>query len=409
VARMAETTELVIRPGWLIDGRSATPLSRHEVVVEGAEISAVRPVGAAPGPDGAMLLDLPDATLLPGLVDCHAHYTIDASLDIEDGIEQGAGDPRERAVLVGARNARLALQAGVTTARSAGASRGLDIPLAGAIECGDIPGPRLLPAGPAITITGGHGQHFGVEVDSPAEMVRAVRAVVRDGAKVIKLIASEAAMLTSSLAGVPEFTAAEMALMTTEAKRLRRTVLAHAQSSAAVKAAAEAGVHSIEHAFLADEEALLAIRDNGQFLTPTLAVTDVYSRLAGLSDQRRQRQEEISRRHRASCETAIRLGIPLVAGTDCGVRGIFPGMIALEVELLHDHGLSILDAIRAATVNGAELLGLADEIGTVEAGKRADLLVVDGELARDVTRLRKPSYVVQNGAIVHASLITPLH
>jgi imidazolonepropionase-like amidohydrolase len=408
MARMTQTRALVIRPGWLIDGRSAAPLAGHEVVIEGTVISAVRPAAAAPGPDGAELLELPDATLLPGLIDCHAHYTIDPGLNLEDGIEQGARDPRERAVLIGARNARLALQAGVTTARSAGASRGLDIPLAAAIEFGDIPGPRLLPAGPAITITGGHGQHFGVQVDGPAEMVRAVRALARDGAQVIKLVASEAAMLTSNLAGVPEFTAGEMTLMVNEAKRLHRTVLAHAQSSAAVKAAAAAGVNSIEHAFLADEEALLAIRDSGLFLTPTLSVTDVYSSLAGLSEQRRRRQEEISRRHRASCETAIRLGIPLVAGTDCGVRGIFPDMIAREVELLHDHGLSVLDAIRAATVNAAELLGLAGEIGTVDAGRRADLLVVDGDLARDVTRLRNPSYVVQDGAIVHAASRTPL-
>jgi imidazolonepropionase-like amidohydrolase len=395
-------TRLVIRPGWLLDGRSAAPLTHREVVVEGAMIAAVRPVHEMSALDGALVLDLPDSTLMAGLIDCHVHYTIDASLDLEDGIEQGARDPNERAVLVGARNARLALQAGVTTARSAGASRGLDIALAAAIERGDVPGPRLLPAGPAITITGGHGQYFGTEVDSRAEMVRAVRTLARDGARVIKLIASEAAMLTSDLAGVPEFTVDEMILMTSEARRLHRTVLAHAQSSAAVKAAAAAGVHSIEHAFLADEDALLAVRDAGSFLTPTLAVTDVYSRLPGLSEQRRRRQEEISRLHRTSCETAIRLGIPLVAGTDCGVRGIFPDMIALEVELLHNHGLSIDDAIRAGTVNAARLLGLADEVGTVEAGRRADLLVIDGDLMRDVTRLRSPSYVIQNGAIVHA-------
>ena len=408
MALPAGATALIIRPEWLIDGRGDEPLIGYEVVIDGGTIAAVRPVGDGPGPDGAAVLALPGATLLPGLIDCHAHYTIDASLDLEDGIEQGGRDPRVRAVLIGARNARLALQAGVTTARSAGASRGLDIPLAAAIERGDVPGPRLLAAGPAITITGGHGQHFGVEVDGASEMVRTVRALARDGAQVIKLIASEAAMLTSSLAGVPELTADEMTLMTNEAKRLHRTVLAHAQSSAAVKAAAAAGVHSIEHAFLADEEALRAVRDSGASLTPTLAVTEIYSGLPGLPEERRRRQEEISRLHRASCETAIRLGIPLVAGTDCGVRGIFPDMIALEVELLHDHGLSALDAVGAATVNAARLLGLADRIGTVEAGKRADLLAVDGDLARDLTRLRCPSYVVQDGAVVHARQTTPL-
>lgn len=391
---------LILRPGWLLDGRGGQPIEGHEVVVTGSVIAAVQHAGS-PVPHGAQIVELPGQTLLPGLIDCHAHYTIDARLEVPDGVAQGAQVPAEEAVLVGARNARIALQAGVTTARSAGASRGLDIPLAAAIARGDVPGPRLLPAGPSITITGGHGQHFGIEVDGLDDMRRAVRSVVRDGAHVIKLIASEAAMRVDDLAGVPEFTVAEMTAMVAEARRLRRTVLAHAQGSAAVQAAARAGVDSVEHAFLADETALVALRESGAFLTPTLSVTDVYATLPGLPEDQRRRQEQISVLHRASCEAAIRLGVPLAAGTDCGVRGVFPDMIAREVALLHDHGLSVLAAVQAATANAAELLGVGSAVGTVEVGKQADLLVVDGNLAHDVKRLQHQRLVLQAGAVVY--------
>lgn len=389
---------IVLRPEWLIDGVADVVLRHHEVVVEGGVITAKQPVDATAG-DGRVV-DLPGTTILPGLIDVHVHYTIDGSRTDVDAIALGAVEPSERAVLIGARNARVALRSGVTTARSAGASRGLDIALAAAIEAGDVPGPRLLPAGQAITITGGHGRHFGIEVDGLDEMVRAVRALCRDGAKVIKLVASEAAMLVGGLAGVPELSAVEMTRMTIEAKRLQRTVLAHAQTSAAVVAAARAGVDSVEHAFLADEEALTALAVSNAYLTPTLAVTDVYSRMSDLSDERRRRQEVISVQHRASCEMAVRMGIPLVAGTDCGVPGVLPDMLALEVELLRDHGLSTMAAIRAATVNAARLVGLGHEVGTIEVGKRADLVGVEGDLAADITCLQRPVLVMKHGEVV---------
>lgn len=367
-----------------------------EILVQEGLIAAVRPVGG-PAPDGIPVLELPDATVLPGLVDCHVHYTIDPRLDVADGIADGGSDPPQRCVLVGARNAREALRSGVTTARSAGASRGLDIALAAAIERGDVPGPRLLAAGPAITITGGHGRHFGIEVDSVTEMIRAVRRIVADGAQVIKAIASEAAMLTTGLAGVQELSREELAAIVAEAHRLERRVLAHAQGAAAVVAAAEAGVDSIEHAFLAGDAALRSIATSGAFLTPTLSVTDVYAGLEGLSEPVRARQRAISAQHRASCERAIELGIPLVAGTDCGVRGVLPDMLPREILLLADHGLTPIEAIRSGTVRGAQLLGLSDEIGTVEVGKRADLLVVRGDPLADLDALADPLLVVKHG------------
>ena len=130
-------------------------------------------------------------------------------------------------------------------------------------------------------------------------------------------------------------------------------------------------------------------------------MTDVYSRMPGLPAEMIQRQAEISVKHRAACEMAIRMGIPVVAGTDCGVRGVFPDMLAREVALLHDHGLDAMDAVRAATVNGARLLGLSDEIGAVETGMRADLIAVAGDPTTDLRRLAQPLLVMRHGVIVH--------
>jgi imidazolonepropionase-like amidohydrolase len=406
IEHSADGRRIMLRPRLVIDGRSNTPRRGLEILIGDGKILAVR--SAQPdAPHDETVVELPQATILPGLIDCHVHYTIDPSLDVE-GIARGAIEPPERAVLIGARNARQALSAGVTTARSAGASRSLDIPLAAAITAGDVAGPRLIPSGAAVTITGGHGQHFGIQVDSIDGMITAVRSLARDGARVIKLVASEAAMLTTDLAGVQELTSEEMSAMTREARRLRLGVLVHAQGSPAVAAAAEAGVDSVEHAFLADESALRSLKDSGAFLTPTLTVTDVYSRMPGLPAGVARRQAEISAKHRAACEMAIRMGIPVVTGTDCGVRGVFPDMLAREIALLHDHGLEAMDAIRAATVNAARLLGLSDEIGAVESGMRADLIAVAGDPMTDLRRLAQPLLVMRHGVIVHKREQTPV-
>jgi imidazolonepropionase-like amidohydrolase len=368
------------------------------VVVRDGRIDSIEPTGAAPADERT--IDGAGMTLLPGLIDCHAHYPIDPT--VEDGFLQFRQDPDTTIALRAAREARRALEAGITTARSAGSPGRFDVVLRDAIEAGYVAGPRLLAAGPALTITGGHGWLFGTEVNGEAEFVRAVRANVRDGADVIKVVASEAAMLTPSDngAGGPEMTEGEIAAVVSEAARLRRRVLAHAQGGESVQRAARAGVASVEHAFLAEERDLEVLAESGATLVPTLSVTDVTHSIEGLSPAARERQDLIERLHRRSCETAIRLAIPVATGTDCGVRGVRSDMIAREVRLLHEHGASPIVAIRAATATAARLLGLEDEIGTVEVGKRADLLLVEGDPLSDLRCLEHVRLVVKAGELV---------
>jgi imidazolonepropionase-like amidohydrolase len=222
---------------------------------------------------------------------------------------------------------------------------------------------------------------------------------VRDGARVIKAVASEAAMLTSEVAGVQELSETELRVIVEEAARLRCRVLAHAQSDDAVRAAARAGVASIEHAFLADEATLELVAASGVTLVPTLTVTDVWRSLPGLSEERRARQTTLERLHRRSCETAVRLGIPLATGTDTGVTGVRPGMVAREIRLLHEHGLGTMDAIIAGTATGARLLGVDAETGSIGVGKSADLVLVDGDPLTDLRRLERPVMVLRAGAL----------
>ncbi len=391
---------LLIRNVRLVDGVADEPQDAMDVVIGAEQIERVEPHDAGLDvPADVDVIDGAGATLLPGLIDCHAHYTIDAT--VPDGFETFRHDPETTIVLRAAGMARRAIEAGVTTARSAGSPRNLDVVLRDAIDHGDVPGPRLLAAGPALTITGGHGWLFGREADGEAEFVRAVRANVRDGADVIKVVSSEAAMLTTAVAGVEEMTQAEIEAVVREAARLRRRVLSHAQGSESVVRSARAGVASVEHAFLADEAALEVLAASGAFLVPTLAVTDVWHSLPDLSPAARQRQDLIEGHHRRSAETAIGLGIRTATGTDCGVRGVMPDMVAREVRLLHEHGRSAMDAIRSATSWAAELLGIGDDVGTIEAGKRADVVLVDGDPLRDLRRLEQVRAVIKAGSVVH--------
>jgi imidazolonepropionase-like amidohydrolase len=387
---------VVLRGARVIDGLSDEARTGLDVVVEGDRIAAVEPRDPARvlSPD-ARVIDASGATLLPGMIDCHAHYTIDPT--VEDGFLLYNAERAEQLVLRAAGMARRALEAGVTTARSGGSPANLDVVLSAAIAAGRVAGPRLLAAGPALTITGGHGYQFGREVDGELEFIRAVRANVRDGAEVIKIVSSEAAMITTSVAGVEEVTAAELEAVVREADRLHRRVLSHAQNSESVRRSARAGVASVEHAFLADEAALETLVEHGTTLVPTLTVTAVWHELGDLSPAARARQDEIERLHRRSCETAIRIGVEVATGTDTGVRGVMPEMLWREVALLHDHGASAMQAIKAATSTAARLLGIADDVGTIAAGKLADLILVDGNPLQDLSRLSRPRLVMRAG------------
>ncbi len=396
---------LLIRDVRLIDGLADMARDHVDVTIHGERIAAIQAHDPSrmSAPD-EIVIDGAGRTLLPGLIDAHAHYTFDPA---EGSIAVIARRSDAEIVLTAAGHAALALCAGVTSARGAGSIRNLEVVLRDAIAAGHVPGPRIVAAGTAVGITGGHGFQFGLEADAREALVTATRQVVRDGADVVKVVASEAAMLTTTglapgrlVQGAPELTQDELRAIVETARELRVAVMSHAQDSESVRRSAAAGVRSVEHAWLADERAIEAVAASGAWLVPTLVVTDVNRTLSGLTAIQRERQDLIERRHRASTEAAIRLGVPLATGTDTGEVGVTADMVWREIALLHDHGASAMAAIKAATSSAARLLGIDDEVGTVEVGRVADLVLVDGDPIADLTRLSTPVVVIQAGRVV---------
>ena len=343
---------------------------------------------------------------MPGLIDAHAHYTFDPS----EGSLQAIAARSDDEILESARaHAARALRAGITSARGAGSIRNLECVLRDAIAAGQTPGPRLIVAGTAVGSRGGHGSAFGLEAQGPAGLADATQQVIASGADVVKVVASEAAMLTTTglapgvmVHGAPELTLDELRAVVATAGEHGRRVMSHAQDSELVRRSAAAGVASIEHAWLADEAAIEAVRASGAWLVPTLVVTDVNRTLPGLTPIQRERQDLIERSHRVSTETAIRLGVPLATGTDTGEVGVTADMVWREIALLRDHGATPMVAIQAATSSAARLLGIDGDTGSIEAGKLADLVLVDGDPLVDLAVLARPVGVWQGGRAVSA-------
>lgn len=391
----------------LIDGLSPIAREHVDVRIDAGMVGAIaahRQDGEPPTDDHLDVVDGAGRTLLPGLIDAHAHYTFDPA---EGSLQRIAGRSDDAIARAAADHAARALGAGITTARGAGSIRNLEVALRDDIAAGRIVGPRLVVAGTAVGTIGGHGSAFGLEADGPLALAAATRAVIDGGADVVKAVASEAAMLTTTglapghlVHGAAELTEAELRAVVDVATERGIRVMAHAQDGTSVIRSARAGVASVEHAWLADEAAIEGLAASGAFLVPTLIVTDVNRTLPGLTPAQRERQDRIERRHRASTETAIRLGVPVAAGTDTGEVGVTADLLWREIALLHDHGASPMEAIQAATSGAARLLGVAHEVGTVEVGRRADLVMVDGDPLADLRRLARPRLVVQGGRVV---------
>jgi imidazolonepropionase-like amidohydrolase len=398
---------VLIRAVRVIDGIGDEPLpSRDVLVVDGriAEISAHDPAREVPA--GTSVVDGDGRTVLPGLIDAHAHYTFDPT---EGSIQAIARRSDAEILAAAADHAARALRAGVTTSRGAGSIRNLECSLRDAIAAGRVAGPRIVAAGTAVGSVGGHGSAFGLEAEGPEAVAAATRQVVANGADVVKVVASEAAMLTTTglppgamVFGAPELSADELRAIVETAGELDRRVMSHAQDSESVRRSVQAGVASVEHAWLADEGAIEALAASGAYLVPTLVVTDVNRTLPGLTPVQRVRQDLIERLHRVSTETAIRLGVPLAAGTDTGEVGVTADMVWREIALIHDHGASAMAAIKAATSSAARLLGVDRDTGSIEVGKLADLVLLEGDPLVDLSRLASPVAVWQGGRSVSA-------
>jgi len=399
----------VIRAGKLVDVVAGTVLKDQTIVLTGERISAVGPSASTAVPAGAQVIDLSAQTVLPGLIDMHTHLTSDAYL----GGYNALGVSDVRAALYGVRAARKTLEAGFTTVRDVGSSgTGFgDVALRDAINDGDFIGPRMRSAGHLIGMKGGHCDDNLLPPDANyvargvADGPWAARAKVREmakyGADVIKICASGGVLSKGDAAGAQEYTLEEMQAIVGEAHKLGRKVAAHAHGASAIRDAILAGVDSIEHASLIDDEGIKLAKERGTYL-----VMDIYDddfilqegEKAGILPESLEKERQVGQLQRDNFRKAFGKGVKMAYGTDAGV---YPhGDNAKQFFYMVKYGMTSMQAIQSATIHAADLLGWKDRVGSISAGKFADIIAVKGNAADDATELTKVSFVMKGGAVI---------
>jgi imidazolonepropionase-like amidohydrolase len=393
-----------INAGRLLDVKSGRILTNQQIVIEGDKIVSVGAATAAP--TGATVINLPNSTVLPGLIDAHTHLTGDAGKLGYEGL--GISSPRE--ALTGAKNARITLEAGFTTVRNVGAGGYSDIALRDAVNDGDVPGPRILASGPPLGITGGHCDenllpsefHYSAEgvADGVAAVQRKVREDIKYGADLIKFCATGGVMSKGDDPNASQYTQEEMRALVADAHRLGRKVAAHAHGAEGVRWASDAGVDSIEHGHLMDDAAVATLKKNGTYLVPTLYLTEWWTEnmeKMKAPSYLASKMKMVSATAEKNAQKAIQAGVKIALGTDAAV---YPhGLNAHELAVYVKLGMTPLQAIQSATINGADLLGWSDKVGTIEAGKWADVIAVEGDPLKDVTALQHVHFVMKGGQV----------
>jgi imidazolonepropionase-like amidohydrolase len=397
----------------LFDARAQRMVENGVVLVEGSKI---REAGSGLAiPAGARVVDLGDATLLPGFIDSHTHLTGEASDEwLRDFYTDLRRSPPENALLASV-YARRTLLSGFTTVRDVGSSEGVDVALARAIEAGWVDGPRMLAARNALGSSGGHCDRtgfppgtFGTEpgpeqgiVAGPDQARAAVRLAHKYGATVIKMCASGGVLSLADDVSAPQMTDAEMAAAADEAHRLGIKAAAHAHGDAAARAASQAGIDSIEHGSFLSDETFAVMKAKGTYLVPTLLAGEWITK----PERQRSMPPEIAAKARAAMAArsdtfrrALKSGVKIAFGTDAGVSP--HGTSAEEFALMVSLGMSPAAALASSGPAAADLLGLGERIGAIEKGKEADIVAVPGDALRDIRATERVFFVMKGGRIV---------
>jgi imidazolonepropionase-like amidohydrolase len=400
---------VVIQAARLVDGRGGEPLAPAMVLVEGDRIRAVAARLAVPA--GARVIDLGDTTLLPGLIDLHTHLTGSADIHWEEALVKST--PPDDAI-AGVANARTTLLAGFTTCREMGPNWPyVDVALRNAIERAAVPGPRLLVSGNYVSSTGGAGdaRQFSPYVDvplvrnladGPEEIVKAVRTNFKHGADFIKILATGAVLSKGISPDAQQYSDDELRAAVVEARRWGRQVAAHAHGSAGIKAAIRAGVRTVDHGSMLDDEAIAMLKHAPTYYVPTLYTSQVVPSSPGVPESQKARERQIGETQITAFKKALAAGLAIGFATDVPV--IPHGQNARELTFRVTLGETPMAAIVSATRVNAEILGWSDRVGTVEPGKLADLVGVPGNPLQDITAAERVGFVMKGGVVYRDEL-----
>lgn len=398
-----------IKAGHLVDVESGRVLDKQVVLVRGGKIEAVGSDVKIPA--GAKVTDLSNKTVLPGLIDCHTH--------LADGAHDGNGDPMSQlkrtasqVVLESVPNARMTLESGFTTVRDVGVYRALnDVALRDAINKGYIVGPRMFVAGAYVTIAGGAGAMTGQapdiklpwdfnygEANSPWEIRQKIRQLAHDGVDHIKLLSSGAVLTHGSNPNAQEFTLEELQAAVSEASNFGLRVASHAHSAQGIKNAIIAGVASVEHATMIDDEGIALAKQHGTYLDMDIYDDECIQAAAkanNIPPDFLEHDRDLGELQRRNFTKAVKAGVKMSFGTDAGVCPY--DIAAHQFAFMVKYGMTPMQAIQSATINAADLIGKPDQFGSIARGKFADLIAVDGDPVADIRQLEHVTFVMKEG------------
>jgi len=410
LAQTAAAETVLLSGGHVVDVERGVVMRDHDLLIEDGKIKAVGRAGTL-GASGATKIEMQGAWLLPGLSDSHVHLTHRSDLHGYRRLTVSTA----RAAISGVANAEKTLRAGFTTVRNLGAAGFADVDLKNSIDSGEVPGPRIIPAGQSIGITGGHCDSnlmpyeadvtAGGVADGPWAARQKVRENKKYGAEVIKFCGTGGVLSKGTTIGAQQFTLEEMKAIVEEAHELGLKVAVHAHGAKGIASAIEAGVDSVEHASLITDESLKAAIRKGIFLSMDIYVSDFIlgeGEAAGILPESLEKEKIVGKAQRERFQAAVKAGAKIAFGTDAGVYT--HGLNARQFAYMVEWGMSPVEAIRAATLGNAELFGLDSEIGSLTAGKRADIIAVDGDPLADIRQLEDVDFVMKDGAVFYDGL-----
>ena len=413
VVGMASSETLAVKADRLIDGSGSPPVENAVVVIEGDRIVRIGTAGDVQMPAGARIIDLGGYTILPGLMDCHVHISIRPG---DGGDTQKLRESIAHEAIYGVAHAKITLEAGFTTIRNIGAGNYSDAALRDLIKKGVVPGPRMYVATRGVGATGGHADINGWNpdlnlpgwaqiADGVDELRKAVREQVKFGADLIKVTATGGVLSAGTALSEQQYSLEELKAIVETANMLGVKVAAHAHSPGGMNDAIRAGVASIEHGSLIDDEGIRLAKEHGTYVVPTLYTLDFITQEGpawGVPEYSISKAKSMAEKQRAHLKKAYHEGVKFAYGTDAAV---FPhGRNAKDFKILVEElAVPPMDAIRMATLQSAELIGIADDVGTLAAGKWADIIGVVGNPLEDITLLEDVRFVMKGGEVYKIS------